>query len=186
MKSVKSFAIVVVVAAAAAAAWAATRPQDAMPGPTPEHKLLERWAGTWECEMEASAGADVPPEKSKAKSTSRLACGGMWLITDFEGTVAGAPFEGHEVAGFDPKAKKYLLTWVDAWSPGFTTGEGTWDEKTKTLAMSVHGVSWEGKPETWRQTDVWKDADTHEWTMLRAGPDGKEAAALRIVYRRKK
>ena len=37
-----------------------------------------------------------------------------------------------------------------------------------------------------RETDVWKDADTHEWSMYAVGPDGKEGLMIRIVYHRKK
>jgi hypothetical protein len=172
---------------AAPAAPAAADAQ-AMTGPTPgpEHKLLEKWVGNWDCDIEMYMDPAKPPEKSKGKNVAKLACGGLWLVTDFEGAMMGGPFTGHEVMGYDPPAKKYVFTWVDSWITNLDNGEGSYDAKTNTMntTMSVRGMT--GAMTTSRETDVWKDADTHEWTMFQNGPDGKELKLVAIVYRRRK
>ncbi len=63
----------------------------------------------------------------------------MWLVTDFESTMMGGPFVGHEVVGFDPTEKKYQVSWVDSMSTSFTLGTGTFDAKTSTFHSDMHG-----------------------------------------------
>jgi hypothetical protein len=176
-------------AALAAAPLVAQQEKDkapALPGPSAEHKLLEKWAGTWDCTVEVTT-PDGKTDKSPAKSVSRVACGGMWLVTDFDGTMGGMPFNGHEVAGYDSVAKKYVLTWVDGWSSSASTGDGAFDAKTNTMTYKVNGRDdSSGKQMTWRDVDVWKDADNHEWAMYQPGADGKEHVFMKISYHRHK
>jgi hypothetical protein len=155
------------------------------PGPGPEHKLLAKYAGTWDCDVEMNFDPAAPPEKSKGTSTVKVACGGLWIISDFEATMMGGPFTGHGVTGFDPATKKYVLSWADSWTPSLALGEGTYDEKTRTMTTQVKGRDMTGKDVSWRQLEVWKDDDTYDWTMFMPGPDGKEVVGMHIVYRRK-
>jgi hypothetical protein len=150
-----------------------------------EHKLLEKYVGAWDAEVALPAAPGQPPVKSPAKSIARL-IGGIWLLTDFESSMMGAPFNGHEVLGYDTKSKHYVATWVDSMSTGFSIGELDFDAKSKTLAGNVNGRDETETPITWRQADVWKDDDSREWTMYRKGPDGKEIVALQITYKRHK
>ena len=165
-------------------------PPDAAAAPTPlveEHKLFERFAGKWDAEVEmASQEPGGAPEKSKAKSVSHLACGGLWLVTDFEGTMMGQPFTGHEVMGYDAAQKKYTSSWVDSWTPTVMTGTGAFDAATNTFRSEMAGVDATGAPSAHRGTDVWSDNDHHTWTMLMKAPDGSEFPAMTIRYSRRK
>jgi hypothetical protein len=149
-----------------------------------EIDILKKWVGNWEATIE-STGRDGKPATNAAKSTVKLC--GRWLITDFDGTFMGAPFIGHEVLGYDPVAKKYVLNWIDSAATGFATGEGTYNPQTKTLTLSVTGRDdATGKMVTWRQVDIWKDADHHDWTLRTiAAKDAKEQTQMTIRYRRK-
>ena len=152
----------------------------------PEHKLLEKWAGQWETTMKMGGSADAPPTTTPGTSKARLECGGLWLITDFDSSIMGMPFHGHETLGYDAAKKKYVLCWVDSMSSSLSIGEGTFDAKTSTMNFVVKGRDMTGAEQTWRQADVWKDADTREWTMWSQSADGKEQQDLQIVYKRKK
>lgn len=175
------------IARPAPAVAAASQEGGAPPGPTEEHKHLARYVGTWDAEMEfAPQGEGMPAEKSKASATCKLGLGGLWLITDFEGSMMGAPFLGHEVAGYDPLTKKYVLSWFDSMTPTAATGTGTYDAATKTHHTWVKGVDPAGQPQEHHGTDVWSDDDHRTWTMWMKGPDGKEFAALTIRYARRK
>jgi hypothetical protein len=191
MKTTARILPVLALAATASIAWiaagaaASVRPQAAPSLTTPEHKLFEKYAGTWDAECTMNT-PDGKSEKSAAKSTSRVICGGLWQVTDFEGSMMGAPFQGHEVLGFDPAAKHYVVTWVDSAGASPSTGELDFDATTKTLAGRLKGRDEKGAEVTWRQTDTWKDDNTHEWTMYMAGPDGKESVAIQILYKRQK
>jgi hypothetical protein len=160
-------------------------PTQVAPALSPEQEVLKKWVGTWDATIE-STDRDGKTVTSSAKSTVRLAYGGRWLITEFEGTFMGAPFSGQEVLGYDPVAKKYLLNWVDSAATSFSTGEGTFDAKTNTMTLKVSTRDdATGKTATWRQVDVWSDANNHEWTIRVASKDGNEQIQMKIRYRRK-
>jgi hypothetical protein len=151
---------------------------------TPEIDVLKKWVGSWEATIE-STGRDGKPVTNAAKATAKLS-GGRWLVTDFDGTFMGAPFIGHEVIGYDPVAKKYVLNWVDSMATSFATGEGLYNPQTKTLTLTVTGRDDStGKMTTWRQVDIWKDTDHHEWTLRTISPkDAKEQIQMTIRYHR--
>ncbi|MBM4014409.1 MAG: DUF1579 domain-containing protein [Planctomycetes bacterium] len=108
------------------------------------------------------------------------------MVTDFEGTMMGGPFSGHEVVGYDATQKKYTLTWVDSMTPTAHTGTGNFDAATKTMHTQVSGVDAAGQPSKFHGVDVWKDADHRTWSMMMAGPDGSEFPAMTIRYQRRK
>jgi hypothetical protein len=191
MKTTARILPVAILAATASVAWiagggpATTAAQDAQAAATPEHKLLEKYAGTWDAEVTV-ADPTGAATKTPAKSVARVTCGGLWLVSDFEGSMMGGPFVGHEVFGFDPIAKRYVLTWVDSTSATPFSGEFTFDAKTRTLDGTMKGKMPTGADMVWHQTDVWKSDDERAWTMLMKGPDGKESPAVQITYKRKK
>jgi hypothetical protein len=155
------------------------------PATSPELNVLKKWVGSWDATIE-STGHDGKAVTNPATATVKLS-GGRWLVTDFDGTFMGGPFIGHEVLGYDPVAKKYLLNWVDSAATSFSTGEGTYNPQTKTLTLSVTGRDdATGNMVTWRQVDIWKDADHHDWTLRAISPkDAKEHIQMTIRYRRK-
>ncbi|HLJ94502.1 MAG TPA: DUF1579 family protein [Gemmataceae bacterium] len=160
--------------ASSAAEQAALAPQD----------ILKKWVGTWDATIE-STGRDGKTITSPAKATVRLAYGDRWLITDFDGKFMGAPFTGQEVLGYDPVAKKYIANWIDSAATSFSSGEGTFDPKTNTLILVMNGRDDStGKMATWRQVDVWKDADHHEWSIRVKGNDDQEKIQMTIRYSR--
>jgi hypothetical protein len=166
-----------------------TRKQDNKPTSTlvdtsPEIDVLKKWVGNWEATIE-STGRDGKPVTNAAKATVKLS-GGRWLVSDFDGSFMGGPFIGHEVIGYDPVAKKYLLNWVDSMATSFSTGEGLYNPQSKTLTLTVSGRDdATGKMATWRQVDIWKDADHHDWTLRAISPkDAKEQVQMTIRYRR--
>jgi hypothetical protein len=191
-RSARFFSIAALVAttAVAAIAWRSSpsEPQQGAPPSlvTPEHKLLEKYVGTWDAELAMPAPQGQPAVKSPGKSTCRLTGGGLWLVSDFESTFMGMPFSGHEVFGYDAHDKKYVLNWVDSMSSSFSTGDLSFDAKSRTFEGTIHGRDEKGAAITWRQADVWKDDDTRDWTMYSKGPDGKEAVELTIHYKRRK
>ena len=65
----------------------------------------------------------------------RLACGGLWLISDFLNETTG--FEGHGVHGWDPRKKAYVGTWVDTMRTFLGLVEGSYDP----AARAANGIS---------------------------------------------
>jgi hypothetical protein len=160
------------------------KPASSSPALPPEIDVLKKWVGNWEATIE-STGRDGKLVTNSAKSTVKLS-GGRWLVSDFDGTFMGAPFIGHEVLGYDPIAKKFVLSWVDSMATSFATGEGLYNPQTKTLTLTVTGRDDStGKMTIWRQVDIWKDADHHDWSLRAISPkDAKEQIQMTIHYRR--
>jgi hypothetical protein len=155
--------------------------QEGMPAvePGPEHAILKHMAGTWDATVQMMGA----PTADKGTSTTRVGMNGLWVVSDFEGSMMGGSFIGHDVLGYDQTKKKYVGCWVDSVNTALTLSEGTWDEAKKTLTMT----SLEADPmmgsKMVMQTKV-KDADHYTWTMH---PGSAEAPAMMTIeYARKK
>jgi hypothetical protein len=155
-----------------------------LPKPGPEHKVLEMDAGSWDATVEMSLPG-APPMVSKGTETNTMGCGGLCLISDFKGTMGGAPFHGHGTTTWDPARKKYVGTWTDSMSAGIALGESTYDAVTKTASGSMEGPDMTGKIVKSRSVVEYKDANTRVMQMFTAGPDGKEIPMMKISYTRK-
>jgi len=161
--------------------------QEAMfPKPGPEHEILKKDAGIWEATVEENVEPGAPPKVSKGIETNTLACGGLWLVTDFKGEMMGQPFQGHGVTGYDPQKKKYVGIWVDGMSSALGLLEGTYDAAKKTMTNMYESHDPTGKPVKMKMVTVWTGEDSRAWTASMVGDDGKEISMLSIKYRRKK
>jgi uncharacterized protein DUF1579 len=150
---------------------------------------MKQCAGTWDATIHMTMGPETSkaPETSKGTETVRIIGDGQWLVSDFEGNMAGAPFTGHGVTGFDPTKKKYVGVWVDSMSPHVMHMEGTMDAAGKKLTMTGEAPDHQtGKMIKHTMTETYVDADTREFVMAMPGPDGKVMDVMKIVYKRRK
>lgn len=157
-----------------------------MPKPGPEHAVLNQDVGTWDATVESFGAPGAPAMKSKGVETNTLGCGGMCLITDFQGEMMpGTSFDGHGLTTWDPNKKKYVSTWTDSMSQGLMTSEGTWDAATHTVTGYAEGPDMTGKVTRMKATTEYKD-DTRVFTMYGPGTGGKDVPMMRITYTRRK
>lgn len=157
------------------------QPQFTPPRPGPEHEVFRKDVGTWDAEIEVRHPG-APQSRNRGVSESRLACGGMWLVTDFR-TESG-DFEGHGVYGYDPQNRKYIGTWVDPMRTSLAKMEGTWDAEKR--AMTFHGeLALPHGTMRWREVTETVDANTQIWRQYMPGPDGVEVETMTITYRRR-
>src|SRR6266508_3074293 len=80
----------------------------APPAPGPEHEVLKKWEGTW------NAKVKMGTNESPATATYKMICGGMWLMSDFQGQFADQKFSGQGLDSYAPEKKKYVSVWVDS------------------------------------------------------------------------
>jgi hypothetical protein len=154
------------------------------PGPSAEHELLKSDVGTWDASIEVNVVPGTPPQGSRGVARNRLACGGMWLITDFLNETTG--FEGHGIYGWDPAKGKYVGTWIDPMRTFIAVSEGTYDPATRTMTMWFETAGPQGKPMKWREVTERKDADTRVWRSIMSSPDSKEFEVMKALYTRRK
>jgi hypothetical protein len=150
-----------------------------MPKPGPEHDLLKKLDGTWDVTMK------MGDQESKGTCTYKPGPGGMWMLSDFQGEMAGSKFEGHGVDGYDAGGKEYVSVWVDSMSQKPMTMRGNWDADKKTMTMTGEGPGMDGKPVKYKSVTEWKDDDTMVFTMNQE-QDGKDVPMFTITYKRRK
>ena len=149
------------------------------PGPKLAH--LEKMIGTWDTVMEMRG------QQSKGMATYKSVCGGMWIASDFESELAGVPYQGHGMDGYDQMKKKYLGYWFDSMSSFPMTMEGNFDDDDKVLTMTGSSPGQDGKLQKFRTTTEMQGIDRMTFKMFMiAAQDDKEELAFTIEYTRRK
>lgn len=150
------------------------------PTPGPEHEMLKKMEGTW------GATIKMEGDETKGTATYKMECGGLWLMSDFQGEFFGQKFQGRGMDGFDPEKKKFVSVWVDSMSSRPMMLEGTYDKEKKTMTMTGEGPGPDGKPVKQKTVTQQVDNDHQTFTMYFVGADGQENKVLTIEYVRKK
>lgn len=171
-------------AVALTAVFVAAQDMPPLPKPGEAHAIFEDVAGTWDAKVETFMGPGEPAV-STGVEVNRVGCGGLCLISNFEGSFMGAKFEGHGTDTWDPAKKKYVGSWTDSMSTGLSVSESTYDPATKTLTGWMEGPDMTGSVVKVKSTSTFKDADTRVMEMRNVGPDGQEVLGMRITYTRK-
>src|SRR5262245_39137049 len=86
---------------AAAVAAPSARSQE-FPKPGPEHEQLKKLEGNWDTTFK------VAGQESKGKATYKMGVGGLWLLSTYEGEIAGMKFFGRGMDSYDPNKKKFV------------------------------------------------------------------------------
>lgn len=148
-----------------------------LPKPGPEHEKLKELVGEWDAEM------DMQGQKSKCKAVYKSICGGMWVESNFTGSVGGIEFSGHGLDGYDLRTKKYVGIWIDSMGSAPLHMEGEKDTSGK-LVMTGDSTNLQGQKEKFKAVTELKDKDhfTFKMYMLEAG---QENLAFTIEYTRK-
>jgi hypothetical protein len=150
--------------------------------PSPEHDLLKQDAGMWDATIESFNEPGGKPDVSKGVETNTLICGGLWLVQDFKGVVAGMEFQGHGLTGYDPAKRKYVGTWVDSMTTSIAPIESTYDASKKTMTGAMEMAGPDGKPMKVTTVTTFKEDGTRVFTLNMPGPDGKDFTMMRITY----
>jgi hypothetical protein len=185
MGSWKHGALLATVSAIVATSWVYA--QDAnVPGGSPAHKLLQLDEGEWDAEMSLFLQPGAPPLVSQCSETNELLPGGLWVISRFEGNIAGAPFSGVGMNGYDPVKKKYVGSWVDSMTPHMMTYEGDYDEASKTLTTAAQGRDPQsGEVVVYKQIARHVNENTRTFEMHAPGADGEYEKMMEIKYTRR-
>ena len=64
------------------------------PEPTKYHRMLRKDVGVWDAEIKIWMAPGQDPQVSRGVERNRM-LGGIWLVSDFEGSFGDASFRGH-------------------------------------------------------------------------------------------
>jgi len=158
-----------------------------LPEPSPEHKLLMKDVGDWNCDIKTWGHGDGEPAISKGTESTKM-IGGIWAITEFKGAFFGMDFNGQATSGYDPIKKKFVGTWVDSMTPTMMIMEGSYDKETDTMTWLTTGTDpATGKPHKGKNVVKYEGEDSRVMTMYMQIPESdKLFKTLEISYTRKK
>ena len=155
--------------------------------PGKEHEMMASWNGEWNTEMTMWMSPDAPPSKTTGTTVNEMLMGGRYQHSVHKSTWQGAPFEGISTLAYDNAKKLFLYTWIDNMGTGIMSGEGPWDESTKSITikgrMMDPGVL---KEMDFREVFRIVDDNTQVMEMYAPGTDGTEFKSLEIRFTRKK
>ena len=114
---------------------------------------------------------------------NELLTGGMWLVSRFEGEMAGMKFACAGVSGYDPIEKKYVGTWADSMSPHLMIIKSAYDPATKTMTSTGEGREPSGETYQAKLISCHLDDGTRTFE-LHMGADGKFTKMMEIKYTR--
>jgi hypothetical protein len=155
--------------------------------PQQEHRWLNKLVGEWTYEAECSMGPDQPPLTDQGVEVVR-SLGGLWTIGEGAGEM---PESGTAktvmTLGYDPKAGRFVGTFIASMMTHLWTYSGSLDESGKVLALEAEGPVFTGEgTATYRDSIEFLDDDHRVLTSHTLGDDGQWHVFMTAHYRRKK
>lgn len=152
--------------------------------PGPMHKWLASFTGTWEADVTSYMNPEKP-ERSKLIQTYTMILNGLVQEAKLTGTIMGMQFEGRSLNGYDNAKKKFITTWVDNFSSGFTFMMGDYDSSSYTLHLrGTQTNPSDGKDMSIREVMKIVDPNMYTLEMYGDGPEGKEIKYMEGTFRR--
>lgn len=155
--------------------------------PGPEHAMLAKNAGRWNCSVKSWMDPKAEPITSEGTEESEMVFGGRYMRSHFTGSMMGQPYEGMGTLGYDNTKKKYVGNWFDTMSTGILNYEGSYDPQANQ--MVCHGSYTDpatGKEQATRLVTRFVSDDQHIFEMWGPDPTGAEVKWMEITYNRAK
>jgi hypothetical protein len=155
--------------------------------PGPEHAMLAKGVGRWNCTVKSWMDPSAEPEVSQGTEESQMIFGGRYLQSRFNGSMHGAPFEGMGTLGYDNVKKKYVGTWFDSMGTGIMRFEGDYNAQAKEMVcIGSFADAMTGKDSPCRMVTRFVSDDQHVFEMWGPDPTGRELKWMEITYTRAK
>lgn len=154
----------------------------------PEHEMLAKMTGSWDCAVKMWMDPSQPPMESKASDVCKMIMGGRVSVCDFTGDMMGQPFHGQSQMGYSNYAKMYWATWTDDGSTGMMYAEGTAsaDGKTITLLGIYDDPMSNTMNKPWKQVMTMIDDDHHLFEAYEKVGTPEEYKMMEMTYTRVK
>lgn len=175
--------------------WNATNAPTAAFDSGAEHRLLNRWVGSWEGPTRTWFDPSGAPEESRTRASVETLLGGRFVRWDYHSTAMGQPHAGQLIVGFDVQEKQFTVAWVDSFHMSanmmVSTGAAREDGRVSVLGSYAAGVCDDQgvtRPQRWGWRTVihQPDADTLVLESFNISPEGHEDRAVetRLTRRR--
>ncbi len=163
----------------------AQQPTMTTPEPAKEHKWLQKLVGEWTAEGEMNMGPGQPAEKMTGTESVR-ALGGLWVIAEGGGGVAGG--DGHTsilTLGYDPQKKRFAGTFISSMMTYMWQYDGELSGNTLTLTADGPSMSGDGSTSTYRDVIEFKSDDHRIFSSQMQDDKGNWQQFMTTHYRKK-
>jgi len=165
-----------------------TQQQETMTKPQKEHRWLEKLAGDWTYDVEATMAPGQPAVHATGTENVR-SLGGLWIIAEGQGEMPGCgPATTIMTLGFDTLKKRFVGTFIGSMMTNIFSYSGTLDANEKVLTLETEGPSMADPSKTAKYRDIIeiKGNDERTLTSRALGDDGKWHQFMLATYRRKR
>lgn len=149
------------------------------------HARLVRMAGQWEGRFRLWFEPGKLADESLQRGSIRVLLGGRVLLHEYTGHCAGEPMEGVALIAYHLDERRYESAWAESFGTGtalmFSTGVSG-DPRLSMLGSYSDGQG--GSRSGWRTAIEQPDDDTLDLRMYNITPEGDEALAVEVNYRR--
>jgi Protein of unknown function (DUF1579) len=153
---------------------AAAKEFDRITTPGPMQQVLAAYAGKWKeihtFRQDDQSGADT----AMLEVDNELIVGGRYLQISEKGMMAGKPFEGIGMLGYDNLKDRFVGTWQDNVMTGILYFEGGYDNTRKEITLQGSYIDLEKHRVEVRQTIRLVDGTHYENDWYGTRPNQKE------------
>jgi hypothetical protein len=154
--------------------------------PQKEHVWLQKLAGDWTYEIDATMEPGKPPIKTKGTESVR-SLGGVWILGEGQGEMPGGGMATMILTlGYDPQKQRFIGTWIGSMMTHMWIYNGTLDASGKVLTLDTEGPSMAGDGKMSRYQDIIEVKSDNERTLSSQvlGEGGKWNRFMTATYRR--
>lgn len=153
--------------------------------PGPQHRMLKVLEGKWITNAKLWFGAPKP-EQASGHDEAHAILGDRFIEDHYDSVVWGKPYAGQGLLGFDERAQKFVLAWVDTWGTWVTVAEGTADASGKTITLTTRDYDDATAKTRPVKFVITIDSNDHHVRRTYEKVQGKETLTMEIEYKRKK
>lgn len=149
------------------------------------HAELARMAGQWEGRFRLWFAPGEPVDDSVQRGSIRVLLGGRVLLHEYTGHCNGEPMQGVALTAHHLDEGRYESAWAESFGTGTALMYSTGASGDPRLSMLSSYADGQGGPRWgWRTAIEQPDDDTLDLRMYNITPDGEEALAVEVNYRR--
>jgi hypothetical protein len=151
------------------------------------HEWMAKGVGSWSGKDTMWMGAGAPPMKSESTTVISTMMDGRFIKCEHNGDMAGQPFQGFGIYGYDNTAEKFQGAWIDNCGTGVANATGQLSPDSKTMTWTyTYTCPITKKPTTMRQVEKVVSENEKMMEMYTIDPkSGKEYKMMESHLTRK-